>query len=219
MRASPLAVALSLVSAAACAQPANNASESMESCFQSARAADAICSDPANDPVKRLDCLDKARAVQLDCLNKVLASPTTGSGSSETPPTAGSPDMPTATVPQPAANENQQPETPTAQVPPDRRPEAASPDRLPTGSVSPEPAGPDGHPRTPELQLGDQRNNITAGLQSVDRRGGPLHVAGERRTDFLGRSMSRTTRGSFGRYAGNVARIAHPPGSSRLPGR
>jgi hypothetical protein len=142
MRASPLAVALSLVSAAACAQPANNASESMETCFRSARAADAICSDPANDPVKRLDCLDKARAAQLDCLNKVLASPPAGSVSSETPPPAGPPDMPTVTVPQPAPAENHEPETPTAEVPPDRRPEAAPPDRLPTGSVSPEPAGP-----------------------------------------------------------------------------
>jgi hypothetical protein len=113
----------------------------MESCFQSARAADAVCFDPANDAAKRLDCLGKARTAQLECLNRVLSSPPAGSASSEALPAANAPDMPTGTVPQQTPAANLPPETPTAEVPSDKRPEGGPPDLLPTGSVSPEPAG------------------------------------------------------------------------------
>jgi hypothetical protein len=159
-RIPPLAIALSIVSAAAWAQPANEASESMETCFQSARAADAICSDPANDPVKRLDCLGTARAAQLECLNKVLpgppagpaasetpvaASPPTGSASSETPAAESPPDQPTGTVtPQPSAAAAA-PETPAAEVSSDPR-RQGEPVDSPTVSMSRPPAAPADNP-------------------------------------------------------------------------
>src|SRR5437868_15005997 len=129
-----------MVSAAACAQSANEAWDSMESCFQSARAADAICSDPANDAAQRLDCLGKARAAQLECLNRVLPSPPAGSASPEPPAAANTPDMPTGTVPQQTLPANLPPETPAAEVPSDTAAEAGRPDRLPTGSASSQPA-------------------------------------------------------------------------------
>jgi hypothetical protein len=139
-RASPLVTVLFLVSAAAYAQGANETSERLESCFRSARAADAVCSDPANDAVKRLDCLGKARVAQLDCLNQVLPSRSDGSAASESPPGATSSDVPAATVPQPAPPASAQPETPAAEMAPDRRPGVGSPDQVPTGSVSSEPS-------------------------------------------------------------------------------
>ena len=151
-RIPPLAIALSIVSAAAWAQPANEASESMERCFQSARAADAICSDPANDPVKRLDCLGTARAAQLECLNKVLpgpaaseapvaTSPPTGSASSESPAPESPPDKPTGTVSQQPSAAAAVPETPAAEVSSDPRLQGAPAD-FTTGSTSQPPAGP-----------------------------------------------------------------------------
>ena len=143
------AIALSIVSAAAWAQPANQASESMETCFESARAADAVCSDPANDPVKRLDCLGKARAAQLECLNKVLPNLPAGPTSSEAPAAASPPDTAAANVLQPAVPANPQPETPAAEISPDQHPEAGPADRLPTGSVSPQPAAAADNPAPP----------------------------------------------------------------------
>jgi hypothetical protein len=148
----PLAIALSIVSAAAWAQPANEALESMETCFRSARAADAICSDPANDPVKRLDCLGKARAAQLECLNKVLpgspasetpvaASPPTGSPSSEIPVPESPPDKPTGTVSQQPSADAAVPKTPAAEVSSDPRRQGAPAD-FTIGSTSQPPAGP-----------------------------------------------------------------------------
>ena len=118
----------------------------MESCFQSARAADAICSDPANDAAKRLDCLGKARTAQLECLNRVLPSPPAGSASPEPPAAVNAPDMPTGTVPRQSLPANLQPETPAAEVPSDARSEAWPPDRVPTGSASSQPAGPADNP-------------------------------------------------------------------------
>jgi hypothetical protein len=165
-RIPPLAIALSIVSAAAWAQPASEALESMETCFHSARAADAICSDPANDPVKRLDCLGKARAAQLECLNKVLpgpaaseapiaasppigsaaweapiaASPPSGSASSETPAAESPPDKPTGTVSQQPSAAAVAPEAPAAEVSSDPRRQGGPAD-FTTGSTSQPPAG------------------------------------------------------------------------------
>src|SRR6266849_5522643 len=71
MRAPLIAIVLSSVSAAVCAQSANETVTGLESCFQSARRADSICSNPENDAAQRLDCLQKARTAQLECLQRV----------------------------------------------------------------------------------------------------------------------------------------------------
>jgi hypothetical protein len=71
MRASLIAVVLSSVGGAVCAQTANETVAGLESCFQSARRADSVCSNLPNDAVQRLDCLQKARTAQLECLRHV----------------------------------------------------------------------------------------------------------------------------------------------------
>src|SRR5882762_8751430 len=113
MRAPLIAVVLSSVGGAVCAQPANETVTGLESCFQSAGRADLICSNLPNDAVQRLDCLQKARTAQLECLQRVppptsagSAAPEkrTGTGSTELPAATVLPDKPTAAVsPEPPA--------------------------------------------------------------------------------------------------------------------
>ncbi len=141
MRALLIATVLSAAGGAVCAQPGNAAPTGMESCFQSARGADSICSNPANDAVQRLDCLQKARTTLLQCLEHVPPEIATGSASSdkaagkvtsETPSGTAPPELPTATV---------VPDKPPAAVPSDKSTAAASSDK-PTAGVSPDkPAG------------------------------------------------------------------------------
>jgi hypothetical protein len=108
MRATLTAIALSIVGGGACAQPANEGIKGLESCFQAARLADAICSNARND--QRLDCFQKARAAQLECLQHVPLGlsagppaapeiPTTGTVSPTTPPATVRPEMPRAVSP------------------------------------------------------------------------------------------------------------------------
>jgi hypothetical protein len=65
------AIMLCCVSAAVSAQSANETATGLESCFKLERGADATCSNPANDGVLRMNCLQKARAAQLECLERV----------------------------------------------------------------------------------------------------------------------------------------------------
>jgi hypothetical protein len=58
-----------------CARSANDGVEGLESCFQAARLADGICSKLSNDPAKRLDCLQKTRAAQLECIEHAQSEP------------------------------------------------------------------------------------------------------------------------------------------------
>jgi hypothetical protein len=103
MRAPLIAIVLSGVGWAVCAQPANEGAKELETCFQLARAADAICSDPKHGAAQRLDCLQKARISQLACLEHISRGMAAGSlppekragtGSSDLPTAAVSPDMP-----------------------------------------------------------------------------------------------------------------------------
>jgi len=135
MRALLIATALSAAGGAVWAQPGNAATTGMELCFQSARGADSICSNPANDAVQRLDCLQKARTTLLQCLEHVPQEIATGAASlekaagkvtSETPSGTAPPDLPTATV---------VPDKPPAPVSSDKPAGAASPD-TPTAAVS-----------------------------------------------------------------------------------
>ena len=93
MRAPPIAIALSVVAGAVCAQPADKGIKDLEACFRLARAADAICSNPANAAVERLNCLRKARTAQLECLEQVSPGMSAGSEPAEMPSEAVVPNM------------------------------------------------------------------------------------------------------------------------------
>jgi len=116
MRAPLIAIVLSSVSAAVCAQSANETVTGLESCFQSARRADLICSNPENDAAQRLDCLQKARTAQLECLQRVPQATSVGRAAAEKPSA-------TAALAKPAGAAS-----PTATVLPEK-PAAVSPDR------------------------------------------------------------------------------------------
>jgi hypothetical protein len=118
---------------------ANDGASGLESCFQAARLADAICSRLENDPVQRLDCFQKTRAAQLECLEHVL---------SELSPKATTPEPPSGSV---------RPGPPASSAPPlvpseagsskePARPETAE---APTGTVSLDqpPAAPTPNPK------------------------------------------------------------------------
>jgi hypothetical protein len=115
----------SMVGGGAYAQRANEEIKGLESCFQAARLADAICSNSANGPVQRLDCFQKARAAQLECLENV-ASGTAGA--------PGSPEQPSGTVP-PAASTGASPDLPKDTRPPEKSLETLLPEK-PSESLS-----------------------------------------------------------------------------------
>ena len=120
MRAPLIAIVFASVGGAVCAQPANEGAKALETCFQSARAADAICSDPKHGAAERLDCLQKARMSQLECLERISRGKAAGSAPSEKRAETGSTELPTATV---------LPDKPTAAVspePPARSADASS---------------------------------------------------------------------------------------------
>jgi hypothetical protein len=65
------AIMLCCVSAAVGARSENETVIGLESCFKLARRADSMCSNLANDGVQGTNCLQKARAAQLECLERV----------------------------------------------------------------------------------------------------------------------------------------------------
>jgi hypothetical protein len=120
MRAPLIAIVLSSVGGAVCAQPANEGAKELEACFQSARAADAICSDSKHGANERLDCLQKARISQFECLEHISRGAAAGSAPPEKRAGTGSTELPAATV---------LPDKPTAAVspePPARSADASS---------------------------------------------------------------------------------------------
>jgi hypothetical protein len=98
MRAPLIAIVLASVGGAVCAQPANEGAKALEACFQSTRAADAICSEPKHGAAERLDCLQKARMSQLECLERISRGTAAGSVPPEKRAGTGSTELPTATV-------------------------------------------------------------------------------------------------------------------------
>jgi hypothetical protein len=67
------------------ARSANESFAGLESCFQAARIADAICSRLPDDPAQRLDCIQKTRSAQLECLEHVLSKTPPGPVTPKTP--------------------------------------------------------------------------------------------------------------------------------------
>jgi hypothetical protein len=106
----------------------------MDSCFQSARGADSTCSNPANDAVQRLDCLQKARTTLLQCLEQVPQEIATGSASSEKAAGKATSETPSGTA---------QPEFPTATVVQDKPPAAVSSDKSTAAASSDKPTAAD----------------------------------------------------------------------------
>src|SRR6266851_4785542 len=112
MRAPLIAIVLSSVGGAVCAQPADEGFNELKTCFQLARAADAICSDPKNGAAERFDCRQKARTAQLECLDHVLPGGPAGSVPPETPIGTVSAGAPASSLKTPPGIVP--PETPTA---------------------------------------------------------------------------------------------------------
>src|SRR5882762_1813335 len=109
MRAPLIAMVLSSVGGAVCAQPADEGVNEFETCFQLARATDAICSNPKTGAAERLHCFQKARISQLECLDQISRGTSAGSAPPEKSAGTGSSELPTATV---------SPDKPTAAVSP-----------------------------------------------------------------------------------------------------
>jgi Type VI secretion system VasI, EvfG, VC_A0118 len=98
MRAPLIAIVLSGVGHAACAQPADEGSKMLDACFELVHAADATCSDPQTSAAEREDCRRKASMAQLECLERVFQGRSAGSPAPVMPPRTVSPEMPSRTL-------------------------------------------------------------------------------------------------------------------------
>jgi len=134
-RAPLIAIVLSSVGRAVCAQPADEGSKMLDTCFQLARAADAMCSDAKNGTAERLDCRQKASMAQLECLERVFPGRSAGSVSPEMPTVTGSPEVPAGSVSPgtPIGTVAKGEPTSSQETPP-----GTSPAETPTATVSPE---------------------------------------------------------------------------------
>ncbi|MEO6781785.1 MAG: hypothetical protein ABI196_12905 [Bradyrhizobium sp.] len=157
MRTFTTAIALSIVSGAACAQSANSGLEGLESCFQAARLSDAICMNLSNAPAQQVDCFQKGRAAQLECLQHVPSGTSarsmvpekpTGTDASQAPRGLVQSDMPQAMPPNAAsaptvgrADPVVSPAMPATAVSPGKSTTNASADEA-TGTISPKPPSP-----------------------------------------------------------------------------
>jgi hypothetical protein len=135
MRAPLIVIVLASVGGAVCAQTADEGFKELDTCFQLARAADAICSDPKNGAAERLDCLRKASKAQLECLERLFPGGSAGSVPSEKPPRTVSPEMPTVTGSPEVPAGSVSPETPTGTV---AKGEPTSSQKTPPGTGPPE---------------------------------------------------------------------------------
>jgi hypothetical protein len=156
MRAPLIAIVLSSVGGAVCAQPANERAKALEACFQSARAADAICPDSKHGAAERLDCRQRALVAQLECLEHVFPGGSAGSVPPEMPPRTVSPEMTTVTGPPEVPAGSVSPETPIGTV---AKGEPTGSQKTPSGTVLPK-------THTPEMTTGTASPGVPA--RSVD---------------------------------------------------
>jgi hypothetical protein len=98
MRVPLIAIVLSSVGRAACAQPADEGSKMLDACFELMHAADTMCADPKNAAAERQDCRQKANMAQLECLERVFRGRSAESIAPETPPRTVSPEITTGTA-------------------------------------------------------------------------------------------------------------------------
>jgi hypothetical protein len=157
-------VALCIAGVTAHAQPANENMSGLESCIEAARLADAVCSK--NDPAQHGDCFAKARAAQLECLDRVLSGAPAQSAPSANASETARPEPPVAIAPpeaspqRPASNETSrtdQPDVPVGSTPADE------PAKLSIASPEPAPASvpPPAPPSADEAPTGAIRSNIS----------------------------------------------------------
>ena len=140
IRAPLFAIALSSVSYAACAQPANGTAAGLESCSQLARAAATVCYNQTDSGVERFDCR-QARATLGECLESIARS-----APLETPEGTGSSEMSSGTIPPklrpPTVSPNNSTNTgslsPLHGAVPSKKPSVAVLPDKPTGTVAPE---------------------------------------------------------------------------------
>jgi hypothetical protein len=116
MRAPLIAIVLCSVGRAVCAQPVSEVLKELETCFQSTRAPDAICSDSKNSEAERLDCLQKVRTYHLECLEQVSRQTSAGAAPAEKPAGIGLSELPAATRSPEVPAESVSPEMPTGTV-------------------------------------------------------------------------------------------------------
>jgi hypothetical protein len=144
MRAPLIAIVLCGVGRAVCAQPADEGSKMLDTCFELARTADAICSDPKNGGAERLDCRQKASMAQLECLERVFPGRSAGSAPPEMPARAVSPEMPAVTAAPEVPAGSASPERPIGTVAKSeptssqKAPAGIAPAETPVATVSPE---------------------------------------------------------------------------------
>jgi hypothetical protein len=162
MRAPLIVIVLASVGGAVCAQAADEGFKELDTCFQLARAADAICSDPKNGAAERLDCRQKASKAQLECLERLFPGGSAGSVPSEKPPRTVSPEMPTVTGSPEVPAGSVSPETPTGTV---AKGGPTSSQKTPPGTVPPEM-----HPRTvsPAMPIVTGSPEVPAGSVSPE---------------------------------------------------
>jgi len=129
MRALLVAIVVSSVGGAVRAQTGTESLHDLESCFQAARGADAICANPANEPAQRLECFENARKAQLECMEHVI--PGTSAG-------AAAPATSTGTATSEPVNATVIPEQPVAIAPP-AQPTSASPPKVAAGATASDP--------------------------------------------------------------------------------
>ena len=163
IRAPLFAIALSSVSYAACAQPANGTAAGLETCSQLARAAATVCYNPTDGSgVERFDCR-QARATLGECLERIARS-----APLETPEGTGSSEMPSGTTPPklrpPTVSPNNStsigsPSSLYGAVPSKKPSVAVLPDK-PTGAVAPE------KPTAADLVGPRSANESMTGLES-----------------------------------------------------
>jgi hypothetical protein len=127
------------------ARSANESVAALESCFQAARIADAICSKLPNDPAQRVDCFQKMRSAQLECLEHVLSETPAEPATPKTPSEATRSEPPASAALPEGSSERVSPpgqtgtlETP-AGIPSAKR--SNSPQKAIGGTNPPEPPG------------------------------------------------------------------------------
>src|SRR5882757_5910905 len=134
-RAPLIAIVVASVGGAVCGQPASEGAKELETCFQSARAADAICADSKNGAAERLECSQKAVISQLECLKHTFPGESAESVRPEMPAGTVSPEMPAVTGSPEVPAGSVSPETPAGAV---SAGEPASSPKTPSGTIPPE---------------------------------------------------------------------------------
>jgi hypothetical protein len=182
------------------ANESNDSIAGMDSCFRTARVADAICSKLSDDPARRIDCAQKTRSAQLECLERVLSETPAGPGTPKTPSEATRSEPPArAALPQGSSGRASPPAQTGTLETPARVFESTSPPTDIVGTKPPEPPGstkaptagirPDISPKTADVPVRTGTNWVISETTSpVDYR--PLVTAMIRSTSQVKDAVS-----------------------------